>query len=237
MQFKYIPLHHLLTKSERSALNGKFFLYKLSWGYLEAVIWAVMKAIKNGRVRKIGEHAILKTRRFTVFDSELRIAGKTVSKPYIRQNDCAEVLAITDSGSVVLVRSYRPELDGYAYELPAGTLKDKEDPKKAAARELEEETGYVAGKLRFLFSGYPLLGYSDCKLHFFLATGLKKRKQDLEDDESIDAKEFKLGEVFSMLRHRQDKGPLRAERDVPLLLCNGSRQKERKVSRFCLSSQ
>ncbi len=123
-----------------------------------------------------------------------------MSKPYIRQNDCSEILAITESGSMVLVKSYRPELGCYAYELPSGTLKKGEDPKAAAIRELEEETGYVAGRMSHLFSGHPLLGYSDCRLHFFLATGLRKRRQRLEEDESIVVEEFKPGQVLGMLK-------------------------------------
>jgi ADP-ribose pyrophosphatase len=156
-------------------------------------------------VKKIGEKKVFETRRFTVFDSKLKIAGKIVNKPYVRQNDCSEILAITRSGSVVLVRSYRPELDGYAYELPAGTLKEKENPKKAALRELEEETGYKAKRVEYLFSSYPLLGYSDCKLHFFLATALHKSRQRLEDDESIDVREYSPKEVFRMLREGKIK--------------------------------
>ena len=151
-------------------------------------------------VKKIGEKAVFRTRRFTVFDAELEMNGKRVSKPYIKQNDCSEILAINGKGNVVLIRSYRPEIDCYVYELPAGTLKDGEDAKRGAIRELEEETGYSARKIEYLFGGYPLLGYSDCKLHFFLATGLKRKKQKLEDDESITVREFRPGEVLKMIR-------------------------------------
>ena len=153
-----------------------------------------------GAVKKIGEKAVFRTRRFTVFDAKLEINGKRVRKPYIRQNGCSEILAISGKGKVVLIRSYRPELDCYAYELPAGTLKKDEDPKKGAIRELEEETGYSAKRMKYLFSGYPLLGYSDCKLHFFLATGLERKKQKLEEDESIDVSEFEPGEVLKMIQ-------------------------------------
>ena len=131
-------------------------------------------------------------------DSKLRVRGVRVSKPYISQNDCVEILAITKRGGVVMIRSYRPELDGYVYEIPAGTLKDGERPEAAARRELMEETGYSAKKIAHMFSGYPLLGYSDCKLHFFLATGLERGGQRLEKDESIFVKEFGVAEVVRM---------------------------------------
>lgn len=154
---------------------------------------------RNNGAKKIGEKAVFKTRRFTVFDSKLKIRGKILNKPYIRQNSCSEILAITEDGFIILVKSYRPELDCYVYELPAGTLKNREDPEKAAMRELEEETGYAPRKIEYMFGGYPLLGYSDCKLYFFLATGLEKKKQNLEEDESINVKLFKPAEVLRLL--------------------------------------
>ena len=153
------------------------------------------------KVESLGKIEVFKTRRFTVLDSKLRIKGKVVTKPYIHQNNCSEILAITKEGKVVLVRSYRSELDRYVYELPAGTLKDGENPKSAAKRELLEETGYAARKMEPMFSSYPLLGYSDCKLYFFLATNLEKKKQNLEDDESITLGLFKPKEVLKLLKN------------------------------------
>lgn len=130
----------------------------------------------------------------------MKIDGKIVQKPYIKQGQCSEILAITKTGKIVLIKSYRPEIDDYVYELPAGSLKKSEDPKITAKRELEEETGYVAKKIKFLFSGYPLLGYSNCKLYFFLASDLDKKKQELEADEYIKVREFTLNEVLRLLR-------------------------------------
>lgn len=164
------------------------------------------ESIKNtSAIRKLGEKAVFKTRRFTVFDSRLNINGQIVNKPYIRQNDCAEILAITSSGHIILIKSYRPELNSYVYELPAGTLKASERPSRTAIRELEEETGYKARKVRYMFSGYPLLGYSDCKLYFFLATGLQEKEQHLEKDEYINVQLFKPTEILKMLKEGKIK--------------------------------
>jgi ADP-ribose pyrophosphatase len=156
--------------------------------------------IREKPVERLGKRVLFGTRRFEVVEASMRIRGKEVTKPYIRQNDCAEVLAVTETGSAVLIRSYRPEIDGYCYELPSGTLKDGEDPKAGAARELLEETGFRAKSIRRMFSGYPLFGYSDCELHFFLATGIEKGEQRLEDDESIQVREFPLAEVPRLVK-------------------------------------
>ena len=126
--------------------------------------------------------------------------GRIVRKPYISQNDCAEILAITRKGKVLLIKSYRPELNDYVYEIPSGTLNTGEAPKAAAKRELKEETGYVAGKMTHMFSGYPLLGYSDCKLHFFVATELGRGSQQIENDESIFVEEFEIGQIIRMFK-------------------------------------
>ncbi len=136
-------------------------------------------------VEFIGESVPYRTRRFDVIEARMRIRGRVITKPFIRHNDIVLVIPITDSGKIVLARSYRPELRKYVLELPSGTLKSRESPARGAARELLEETGFVAEKMSHILSGYPMLGYSDAKYHFFKATSLKSSKQRLEDDEDI----------------------------------------------------
>ena len=148
--------------------------------------------------RKIGKKLLLRTGRFSVVEAKMRVRGRIVSKPYISHNDCAQILAIAKPGKILLIKSYRPVLNGYVYEMPSGTLKNGESPLAAAKRELEEETGYIAGKMTHMFSGHPLLGYSDCKLHFFIARGLRKVAQRVEDDESIFVEELEIGRVMNM---------------------------------------
>ena len=140
-------------------------------------------------VEFIGESVAYKTRRFDVVEARMRIRGRTITKPFIRHNDIVFVIPITNSGEIVLIRSYRPELRRYVLELPSGTLKTRESPERGAVRELLEETGFVAGKMSHIISGYPMLGYSDAKYHFFKATRLKRGEQRLENDEDIEVAE------------------------------------------------
>ena len=121
-------------------------------------------------------------------------------KPYIRNNNCVEILAVTDKGKILLERSYRPDVSSYVYEIPAGTLDNGEDPRECAIRELEEETGHIAGKMRLIFAGYPMLGYIDCNSYFFLATKLRKKAQRLENDEEIGVFEFTPGQILRMYK-------------------------------------
>ena len=86
----------------------------------------------------------------------------------------AVVVPVLDDGRVVLVRQLRYPLGKRILELPAGKLSPGEDPMAAAGRELEEETGWVAGKLEKLTSIYTTPGFCDEELHIYLATDLKE---------------------------------------------------------------
>lgn len=87
------------------------------------------------------------------------------------------VVAIDDDDRVALVRQWRLPADDALLEIPAGGLDigadgSKEDPERAARRELEEETGLRAGSWRRLASFYTAPGFTDEFMHLFLATDL-----------------------------------------------------------------
>lgn len=84
----------------------------------------------------------------------------------------AVTVPLFEDGHILLVRQLRYPLGKHIYELPAGKLGPDEDPGVAAARELEEETGYIAGSLERLVSIYTSPGFCDEELHIFLATHL-----------------------------------------------------------------
>jgi ADP-ribose pyrophosphatase len=85
----------------------------------------------------------------------------------------AVVVPILDDGRVIMVKQLRYPLGKDVLELPAGRLSPGEDSELAAARELEEETGWVAGNLEKLTSIYTTPGFCDEELHIYLATGLR----------------------------------------------------------------
>jgi ADP-ribose pyrophosphatase len=95
------------------------------------------------------------------------------------------VVPLLDNGSVILVKQFRYPIQRFIYELPAGKLNPGEDPAVCAMRELEEETGYVAGSLRKLTAIYSTPGFCNEVLHLYLATDLKKSEhgQRLEEGE------------------------------------------------------
>lgn len=87
------------------------------------------------------------------------------------------IVAIDPSGSVLLVRQWRHAVGRALLEIPAGTLDREadgsiEDHAGAAARELEEETGYRAGTWRYLAGFYTAPGFTSELMHLYLATDL-----------------------------------------------------------------
>jgi ADP-ribose pyrophosphatase len=85
----------------------------------------------------------------------------------------AVAVPVFPDGAVLLVRQYRYPFGIYTLEVPAGKLNLGENPEPAALRELEEETGYLAGKLEKLTAIYTTPGFCDEVLHIYLATDLK----------------------------------------------------------------
>lgn len=98
----------------------------------------------------------------------------------------AVTVPMLDRDTILLVRQFRYPTKEFLYELPAGKLEPGEDPVVCAGRELEEETGYVAGSLKKLTAIYTTPGFCTEKLHIFLATDLRKsgKGQRLEEGES-----------------------------------------------------
>ena len=92
------------------------------------------------------------------------------------------IVPITDDGEVILIKQFRPPVNGYVIELPAGLCDIGETLEDAAGRELIEETGYAAGRMRFLLKGPMSSGSSSEMLTVFVATdfsyvGIGKRDE------------------------------------------------------------
>ncbi|MBL0171569.1 MAG: NUDIX hydrolase [Gemmatimonadaceae bacterium] len=107
--------------------------------------------------------------------------------------------ADADDPQVLLIRQYRYAADGYLYEIPAGRLDAGESPLQCAHRELSEETGYRAERVEHLFTMYTTPGFTDEKIHLFLATGLTAGESHREADEFMELVPTKLSRALSMI--------------------------------------
>jgi ADP-ribose diphosphatase len=131
--------------------------------------------------------------------------GVTVDLEVVRHPGAAAVVPLKENGTVVLIKQFRHAAGGFIYEIPAGKLHSGEDPKDCAARELEEEIGYQAGKLDLLSSIFTAPGFTDEVIHVYKATGLTKGRQQLDRDEVLEIVEVSLQEAIEMI----DKGTIR----------------------------
>lgn len=145
--------------------------------------------------------------RRTVYDGKvLRLEVEEVELPngagaemeLIRHSGAAAVVPLTDSGEVILLRQYRHATGGWLLEVPAGKLDGDESPEACARRELEEETGYRAGRLVPLGSIWSSPGFCDERIWLFLASELEETEQRLEEDEVLEVERIPFERAVAM---------------------------------------
>lgn len=131
--------------------------------------------------------------------------GKTGELEMIRHSGAAAVLPLLsddgDDPQIILIRQYRYASGGYMLEVPAGRPdKEGEDWELCARRELEEETGMIAGKLTRLTEIFTTPGFTDEKIHLFLATDLTRGSGKLDEDEFLETEVMHLSAVLKKIR-------------------------------------
>ncbi len=119
---------------------------------------------------------------------------------HIEHKGAAAALAVLDDGKILMVRQYRNSVERDTLEIPAGGLNPNEDPALAAARELKEETGFVAGHIEKLLSLYTTVAFSNEKIFIYKATDLTKDKQHLDEDEFVNVESYTLDELLEMIK-------------------------------------
>ena len=105
------------------------------------------------------------------------------------------VAAVDADGMITLVRQYRYPMGHMLYEIPAGKLEGKEDPRLAARRELKEETGLTAANWQSLGCIYTSPGISTEKLYIYLATDLTAGQASPDPGEFLDVIKMPLSEL------------------------------------------
>lgn len=111
------------------------------------------------------------------------------------------VVPVTADGKVVLIRQYRHGIRDVTLEIPGGMIDDDEPPETAAARELQEETGYAAERLRLLARVLPNPAIQNNWCYLFVADGCRKTGETrLDPLERIDVLERPLEEVAALIQ-------------------------------------
>ncbi len=144
--------------------------------------------------KQISSESVYKGRLLDVYCDKVELPnGHTSTREYIKHVGAACVVPVDGDGNIIIEKQFRYPFNKVLTEIPAGKLDSKEEPHlDAALRELKEETGFAAEKMIYLGEFYPTCAYSDEIIHMYLATGLIKGEQKLDDDEFVGVEKMPL---------------------------------------------
>lgn len=175
----------------------------------------------------ISSHRIYTGRVVTLDVDQVRFPdGSTGELEMVRHPGASAVVPFLsdpagDDPQVLLIRQYRYAASGYLYEIPAGTLDHPgEDPAECARRELKEETGCTADGVELLCSVYTTPGFTDEKIHIFMAVGLTRGEAAREKDEFLELHPVTLSRALHMIQQGEIQD---AKSTVGLLYAAGFR--------------
>lgn len=123
--------------------------------------------------------------------------GNELSFDFIDHPGAAAVLPVTDEGKIVMVTQYRPAVDRFTLEIPAGGREAGEDFLTTAKRELEEEAGYRSEKLEYLLSINTEIAFCNEIIEVYVATDLVPSKQNLDPDEFINVSLWDIDDLVT----------------------------------------
>ena len=150
--------------------------------------------------------------------------GVTTDVEFIEHPGATAIIPLLNKTRIVLLNQYRHALRKYIWEIPAGTLDPRESAMNCAKRELIEETGFAADKWHSLGEITPVPGYSDERIHVFLATGLRPAERHLDEDEIIQEHEIECEEALNMIR----RGEIQDAKSIAGLFLAFNRLKENR---------
>jgi ADP-ribose pyrophosphatase len=126
-------------------------------------------------------------------------SGQVTTREIVEHKDCIAVVVVDGANNIVMVKQFRTPVNRVLLEIPAGGVEDGEAPEDCVRRELQEETGYLPGKIERLGGFYAAPGYCSEYLHVFLATDLSESRLIAEDTDEIEVVRVPLPEVLKMI--------------------------------------
>ncbi len=160
-----------------------------------------LKGLPQGKEKLLKSTVIYDGPIFGVRHDELiEPGGLETKRAVITHPGSVVVLPVLADGRIVMIRQYRHAAKQYMWELVAGRIDAGETAKKAASRELIEETGYRARHFKEFLNVFPTPGFLEERLHIFLATGLTLGEAEPEFDEKIISHGYRVNEVKQMMK-------------------------------------
>jgi ADP-ribose pyrophosphatase len=152
------------------------------------------------RIRTI---ASLSTHSFSAYlDEVLLQTNQTGQRMRIDHPEASAIIPFVSEKEILMVRQYRYALGRETLEIPAGKLDPGENPEQCIRRELKEETGYEAGRIEWVYTYAPALGYSNERIHLYSGHGLRKVETKIDEREIASVEKISLDELKRMFRER-----------------------------------
>ena len=164
---------------------------------------------------RLSSQRVFEVRVFQVRVDDVRLPnGRETSREVVDHSASVTVVPVDADANVLLVRQYRYPVDESLLELLAGGVEANETPEEAAQRELKEEIGHGAGRLRSLGRFWMSPGYCTELMHAYLATDLQPDTLAPDWDEDIEVERVRLSDVPGLI----ERGEIRDAKTMAALL-------------------
>lgn len=156
--------------------------------------------------KKVSSKQIFDGKIVKLFVDEVELPnGDLAIREIVRHPGAVCVVPVTDEGEVIMVRQFRYPFESVLLEIPAGKLEPNEDPYEAVKRELEEESGAVAGKIEHIGELYTTVAIFDEKIQMYLATDLTFINAHPDEDEFLEVERIPLDTLVNMVMNDEIK--------------------------------
>ena len=156
-----------------------------------------------GKLERINRTLVRHGAIIDIYDDEMRLPNGSVEHwDYVHHRmGAAAVVPVLPDGKILLVKQFRPALNRYTWELPAGCRDEEDEPTSITAkRELEEETGYSTDDLSQLLSLKTTVAFCNELVDVYLAKNVyKDSEQHLDPAEDISVKEWSVDELLEKI--------------------------------------
>jgi ADP-ribose pyrophosphatase len=153
--------------------------------------------------KKIRTIASLSTRSFSAYLDEVLLQNKQMGQRMrIDHPEASAIIPFLSDEEILMVRQYRYALGRETLEIPAGKLDPGESPEQCVRRELLEETGYEAGKIEWVYTYAPALGYSNELIHIYSGRDLRKADTVIDEREIASVEKIPVARLKAMIKER-----------------------------------